>query len=430
MKWTVVVALLAACGSKAEDKPSPTPIPVDVTWAPRVTTPDVLAKWSEPPPPVIVLDAAGNGLLSSVSTWDALSTANPATGAEPLTGTAMALLSPRTAPKPSLDEDDGEEESGGTGGTVLLEEKPLEREPLPEAVIERGEFLAVAGGAPVDKRYDQPAAPMPVHAVVGEVMMDGSIKNPSAVIIAAPTAKASTLVDLVAKTNAALGVVHDGKVRPLRIDFAERTDRTRLGRPWLELRVGVTNLALELVPEAPRSAELATLVATLDALRKERRLDPRTRVDVLVDSNATVQRLVDVLVTLDQASVLMIGLGRAPSADSDQAKQRGAHRPTLWFGQPNAQGDLDKAIIREKVRGQHVALLDCYAKQLASKPTLSGTVSTPFFISPKGKVITAASSGLDPAVATCVQEIIKTIEFPQPKGGGGVQVYYPMRFEP
>jgi hypothetical protein len=126
----------------------------------------------------------------------------------------------------------------------------------------------------------------------------------------------------------------------------------------------------------------------------------------------------------------MIGLGHTPAADSEQGKQRGVRRPTIWFGQPNVQGDLDKAIIRETVRGQHVALLDCYTKELASKPTLAGTITTPFFISPHGKVSVATSSGLDPAVAGCVQKVIKALEFPKPKAGGGVQVNYPLTFRP
>lgn len=426
MKWTVVAALLVACGSKTDDKSPPKAVAVEVTWAPRVATADVLAKWSDPPPPVIVLDARGNGLLSSVETWDALSIADPTVGAEPLTGTAMALLSPRTpATAPVTIADDGED-SPGTFAAVNLEEMPEKREPEPAAVVERKKLLAVAGGAKVDKRFEQPAAPMPIHKVIGEVMMDGTLQNPSALIVAAPTAKATTLVDLLAKTNAALGVVHDNKVRPLRIDFADRNDRPFLGHVWLELRVGMKRLAFEVVPDVPVPVEMATLPATLDQLRKERQIDPRTRVDVLVDDDVDVQRLVDALVALDRASVLVIGLGHTPATDSEQAKQRGARRPTIWFGEPLAHGDLDKALIREKVRGEHAAFAACHA----TKSALSGTVQTQFFIAPTGRVVASNAQGVDPEVSSCVAKIIKALVFPKPSGGGGVQVNYPLTFRP
>jgi hypothetical protein len=51
-----------------------------------------------------------------------------------------------------------------------------------------------------------------------------------------------------------------------------------------------------------------------------------------------------------------------------------------------------------------------------------------FFIRPDGKVATATASGVDPDVASCVAEVIRQIEFPKPKGGGGVQVNYPFVF--
>ena len=54
-----------------------------------------------------------------------------------------------------------------------------------------------------------------------------------------------------------------------------------------------------------------------------------------------------------------------------------------------------------------------------------------FFISPTGTVTTSTASGLDGAVASCVAGVIKNIEFPKPKGGGGVQVKsYPFEFRP
>lgn len=109
---------------------------------------------------------------------------------------------------------------------------------------------------------------------------------------------------------------------------------------------------------------------------------------------------------------------------------RTAAVPTVSIGQPNAQGDLDKAIIRRYIKRNIQKITYCYEKQLLAKPGLSGTVSTQFFITPNGNVATASGSGVDPEVANCVADVIKGIEFPKPKGGGGVQVNYPFTFRP
>jgi hypothetical protein len=109
---------------------------------------------------------------------------------------------------------------------------------------------------------------------------------------------------------------------------------------------------------------------------------------------------------------------------------RSAAVPTVSIGQPNAQGDLDKAIIRRYIKRNIQKITYCYEKQLLAKPGLSGTVSTQFFITPNGNVASSSGSGVDPEVANCVADVIKGIEFPKPKGGGGVQVNYPFTFRP
>jgi len=109
---------------------------------------------------------------------------------------------------------------------------------------------------------------------------------------------------------------------------------------------------------------------------------------------------------------------------------RSAAVPTVSIGQPNAQGDLDKAIIRRYIKRNIQKITYCYEKQLLAKPGLSGTVTTQFFITPNGNVATSSGSGVDPEVANCVADVIHGIEFPKPKGGGGVQVNYPFTFRP
>ena len=109
---------------------------------------------------------------------------------------------------------------------------------------------------------------------------------------------------------------------------------------------------------------------------------------------------------------------------------RTAAVPTVSIGQPNAQGDLDKAIIRRYIKRNIQKITYCYEKQLLAKPGLSGTVQTQFFITPNGNVASSSGSGVDPEVANCVADVIHGIEFPKPKGGGGVQVNYPFTFRP
>jgi hypothetical protein len=109
---------------------------------------------------------------------------------------------------------------------------------------------------------------------------------------------------------------------------------------------------------------------------------------------------------------------------------RTAAVPTVSIGQPNAQGDLDKAIIRRYIKRNIQKITYCYEKELLVKPQLSGTVQTQFFITPDGNVASATGKGVDQNVADCVANVIKGIEFPKPKGGGGVQVNYPFTFRP
>jgi hypothetical protein len=102
--------------------------------------------------------------------------------------------------------------------------------------------------------------------------------------------------------------------------------------------------------------------------------------------------------------------------------------PVMRLGQPSAVGDLDKAIIRRYVRRSQSKLQYCYEKALLAAPGLAGTVSAQFFIGEDGIVATSNASGMSSDVASCVAGVIKSITFPKPKGGGGVQVAIPFTF--
>ena len=126
------------------------------------------------------------------------------------------------------------------------------------------------------------------------------------------------------------------------------------------------------------------------------------------------------------------GTGSGYGVGSGRGGMRGraSQVPQVRIGQPQSVGDLDKAIIRRYIKRNISKITYCYEKQLLARPGLEGTVSTQFFISPNGTVAASNASGVDSEVASCVAQVIKNIEFPKPKGGGGVQVNYPFNFRP
>jgi hypothetical protein len=124
------------------------------------------------------------------------------------------------------------------------------------------------------------------------------------------------------------------------------------------------------------------------------------------------------------------GTGEGYGVGGGRGGMRGrtAAVPSVSIGQPSSSGDLDKAIIRRYIKRNLQKIQYCYEKQLLAKPTLSGTVSSQFFITPNGTVASSTASGVDGEVSSCVADVIKSIEFPKPKGGGSVQVNYPFIF--
>jgi hypothetical protein len=130
-----------------------------------------------------------------------------------------------------------------------------------------------------------------------------------------------------------------------------------------------------------------------------------------------------------------IGLGRHAGSEYGIG---GGHGPggghhTVLIPQPvitgaRDGGDLDKDIIRRYIKRQSSKLSYCYEKQLLAHPGMQGDITVQFFITPNGAVAGANARGFDTEVANCVAGVIGAIEFPAPKGGGGVQVNYPLTF--
>jgi len=137
--------------------------------------------------------------------------------------------------------------------------------------------------------------------------------------------------------------------------------------------------------------------------------------------------------TAQEAGEMQSGFGSGTSSGYGVGGGRAGRRgpvPTLAVGQPSANGDLDKAIIRRYIKRNLQKIQYCYEKELLAKPTLEGTVMTQFLIKPDGTVGKTSGTGVDPEVAKCVTNVIKGIEFPKPQNGGNVQVNYPFTFRP
>ncbi|MCX5746114.1 MAG: AgmX/PglI C-terminal domain-containing protein [Proteobacteria bacterium] len=128
------------------------------------------------------------------------------------------------------------------------------------------------------------------------------------------------------------------------------------------------------------------------------------------------------------------GLGHGAGPGTGQgvgaARSRTTAAPVMRIGQPQSVGDLDKAIIRRYIKRNLSKIMYCYEKQLLAAPGLEGIVNAQFFIAPDGKVTHSNANGVNGDVSSCVANVISTIEFPKPKGGGGVQVNYPFNFRP
>jgi Ca-activated chloride channel homolog len=132
--------------------------------------------------------------------------------------------------------------------------------------------------------------------------------------------------------------------------------------------------------------------------------------------------------TIGYARTMGSGYGYV-SAPRVTMRDRYVVTPTVLIGQPVANGDLDKSIIRRYIKRYFAKIQYCYEKELLARPKLGeGTVSIKFMIDNRGLVIASEASGFDATVGACVAAVMKEIEFPMARGGGNVEVNYPFTF--
>jgi len=111
---------------------------------------------------------------------------------------------------------------------------------------------------------------------------------------------------------------------------------------------------------------------------------------------------------------------------------RSGRVPQVTAGKAIVTGSLDREIIRRIIAKHRDEIKYCYEKELATQKDLSGKVVIFFTISPTGAVIAAKvreSTLKAPAVEQCITSRVEKWIFPQPAGGGIVEVSYPFIFK-
>ncbi len=124
------------------------------------------------------------------------------------------------------------------------------------------------------------------------------------------------------------------------------------------------------------------------------------------------------------------GSGGYGGSAGDLGKKK-SRVPKLIPGKPKVVGSLDREIIRRVVRRHRNEIRHCYEKQLQKNPKLAGTVKVKFVIAGTGSVMSATISSSDlnnSAVEQCMTQKIRRWTFPEPTGGGIVNVNYPFKF--
>lgn len=112
---------------------------------------------------------------------------------------------------------------------------------------------------------------------------------------------------------------------------------------------------------------------------------------------------------------------------------REARTPTVVMERPDISGQLDREIIQRVIREHRREVRACYEGELQRNPDLEGRVVVGFVISSDGQVAgsrIAESTLGNSTVEDCVARRVRQWRFPEPRGGGTVNVNYPFVFSP
>ena len=123
----------------------------------------------------------------------------------------------------------------------------------------------------------------------------------------------------------------------------------------------------------------------------------------------------------------------------------GQARVAIRSGGPEeavVMGSIDANLVEQALLAHRDRFRNCYEREINAEETnLAGRVSTTFVIGSSGRVTQAGlesssmkyrasgNQGKQP-VEKCVLDVIRSIDFPLPRGAGVVQVTYPFKFSP
>ncbi|MBI5497863.1 MAG: AgmX/PglI C-terminal domain-containing protein [Deltaproteobacteria bacterium] len=98
---------------------------------------------------------------------------------------------------------------------------------------------------------------------------------------------------------------------------------------------------------------------------------------------------------------------------------------------PVVMGSFDRESIRRVFQARTAQFKACYERALVRNPGLQGKLVVTLHIGPDGKV-RRVGFGVDtvgaPEVKTCVERVVKALQFPVADGGGELTVTYPLLF--
>ncbi|MCB9744253.1 MAG: AgmX/PglI C-terminal domain-containing protein [Alphaproteobacteria bacterium] len=102
-------------------------------------------------------------------------------------------------------------------------------------------------------------------------------------------------------------------------------------------------------------------------------------------------------------------------------------------GAPIILGALDRDQIDRVIEGAMPRITTCYRDELAEHPELGGKLVNKFVVTKDGSVSSAATKSSTmghPPTEDCVAEVLRSLRYPPPRGGGIVIVSYPFLFSP
>ncbi len=125
------------------------------------------------------------------------------------------------------------------------------------------------------------------------------------------------------------------------------------------------------------------------------------------------------------------GDGDAPYGEPTGFSTKRLGTASPGASEPIVEGSLEASLIDAVVKRRLPSIRHCYQRALQSDPGLGGKVVVAFTIARDGTVSAAslAEDGVDDAsVRSCLRAVFFTLKFPEPKGGGVVDVRYPFVF--